>query len=111
MANLRQAPSNHNWCENYVDENFLSLKSYCDEFYHNEDIQDDDREDRDVELLMEDLYRPENCKSHEQRILVYHNLYHQWLKYNNRDDEHWRHKTQLVWVEGLPGKWCSQLHI
>ena len=55
-------------------------------------------------------YRPENAKTNKQKFLVYHNLYHHWVRWTHKHHPRQaesmnlhKDKTQLVWIEGLPG--------
>ena len=111
---LRKPPVDHDWSVGYEEADCTSLKLYCDAFYEQMTADELNDEEGSLTLFDEELYRPENAKTDEQRFLIYHHLYHQWLKHHNDEradvtTNDCSRKTQFVWVEGLPGM-CKHLY-
>jgi len=114
IGGLRKPPVDHDWSVGYEEADCTSLKLYCDAFYEQMTADELNDEEGSLTLFDEELYRPENAKTDEQRFLIYHHLYHQWLKHHNDEGadvttNDCSRKTQFVWVEGLPGM-CKHLY-
>ncbi|KAL7537702.1 hypothetical protein ACHAXR_008006, partial [Thalassiosira sp. AJA248-18] len=100
------APVGHNWSDNYSVEIRDSLRSTAKDYYERQRQRtiDGNTEHEQLELFDEHIYQPRNAKTDGQKFLVYHNLYHHYLRVQHKQGHlHHPPPTQLVKVEGLPG--------
>ena len=110
VKNLRKPPPGYDWSANYNDRNQSALQEYIDKRREAGLRRRLGGGEEPLELFDEPKYRPENARSYEQKFLVYHHLYHHWLRWTREHNPELAQtldlpedKTQLVWVEGLPG--------
>ncbi|EJK44668.1 hypothetical protein THAOC_36777, partial [Thalassiosira oceanica] len=110
VRQLRQAPSHVDWHAGHNQANHDSLNEYVVKRRAQLKARSQNTDEEPIVLYNEELYRPENVKTFEQRFLVFHSMYHHWLRWIRKNDPNVveeRHLpndlTQLVWVEGLPG--------
>ena len=65
------------------------LDDYIDNFYSERRDRINEGKEEPLQLFKEDIFRPENAKTEQQQFLIYHHLYHHWLRWmheNHKED-------------------------
>ena len=85
----RGAPPNHDWFANWNDSVETAIDEYRERYYSERRERISNGLEEPLQLFKEDVYRPENTMTEEQKFLIFHHLYHHWLCWmhkNNPED-------------------------
>ena len=106
---VRHASANYNWSDHYYESKTKALEAYAKAYYQKRTAVILEHSDNEpVKLFDIDNYHPRKAKSEEQKFLMHHHLYTQYVLKKYRENQGSGEPSELppmqsVYIEGLPG--------
>ena len=77
----RGAPPTHDWSARWDEHAETTLDEYVESYYEEQTKRTIDGVEEPLDLFQENVYRPEKAMTEEQKFLVYHHIYHQYVRW------------------------------
>ena len=77
----RGAPPTHDWSARWDEHAETTLDEYVASYYEEQTKRTIDGVEEPLDLFQENVYRPEKAMTEEQKFLVYHHIYHQYVRW------------------------------